>query len=53
MKLTDEEFREEYHPLQVPARFEKDGTERDQIIFVLAELGEASAAEVTTEWEQL
>lgn len=53
MKLTDEEFREEYHPLHVPGHFDAADTERDQLIFALAELGEASADEITAEWERL
>src|ERR1700744_3994566 len=50
MKLTDDEFREAYHPLHVPAHYEPAGTEQDQIIFCLAELGEATAEQVIGEW---
>lgn len=53
MKLTDEEFREEYHSLHVPAHYEKDGSEHDQVIFTLAELNEASADQVIAEWQRL
>jgi len=53
MKLTDEEFREQYHPLQVPAHFDPAGSQQDHLIYALAELGEATAVQVAAEVEKL
>jgi hypothetical protein len=52
MALTDEEFREEYKPLQVPASFFHDDTQENQIIFALAELGEGTVTEVVAKFEE-
>ncbi|WP_114941179.1 hypothetical protein [Mucilaginibacter endophyticus] len=53
MSLTDEEFHEAYHPLQVPAHFDAADTQQNQLIFALAELGEATAEQVAAEVKQL
>ncbi len=36
MSLTDEEFREEYKPLQVPAHYAEAFTQKQKVIFALA-----------------
>jgi predicted transcriptional regulator len=53
MKLSDEEFREEYKPLYIPAHFEQEDTQQNKIIFALAQLGEGSAEDVIKELETL
>ncbi|MDB5131246.1 MAG: hypothetical protein JWR02_995 [Mucilaginibacter sp.] len=53
MNLTDEEFREEYKPLAVPAHFDASDTQQNKMIFALAEIGEGSAEDVLTEMERL
>lgn len=53
MSLTDEEFREEYKPLQVPAHFDAADTQQNKMIFALAEIGEGSAEDVIAEMERL
>lgn len=51
--MNDQEFREQYKPLQVPAHFDKDGSVEDQTLFALAQLGQATADEVLTELKNL
>ncbi|AYL99309.1 hypothetical protein [Mucilaginibacter celer] len=53
MALSDEEFREEYKPLYIPAHFEIQDTQQNKIIFALAQIGEGSAADVINELETL
>jgi hypothetical protein len=53
MTMTDEEFREEYKPLQVPAHFEVADTQQNKMIFALAQIGEGTADEVIAELEKL
>lgn len=53
MSLTDEEFREEYKPLQVPPHFDAADTQQNKMIFALAQIGEGSADDVIAEMEQL
>jgi hypothetical protein len=53
MSLTDEEFREEYKPLQVPAHFDAADTQQNKMIFALAGIGGGSAADVIAEMEKL
>ncbi|HWZ16040.1 MAG TPA: hypothetical protein VNW95_12450 [Mucilaginibacter sp.] len=53
MSLTDEEFREEYKPLQVPPHFDAADTQQNKMIFALAEIGEGSAHDVIAQMEKL
>jgi hypothetical protein len=53
MALTDEEFREEYKPLQIPEHYEKTDTEETKIIYALAQLGEGTVTSVIGELENL
>jgi hypothetical protein len=53
MNLTDEEFREEYKPLQVPPYFDAADTQQNKMIFALAEIGEGSAEDVIAALEKL
>lgn len=53
MSLTDEEFREEYKPLQVLAHFDAADTQQGKMIFALAEIGEGSSEDVIRELERL
>ena len=46
MILSDEEFREEFKPLQIPPAYPISGTIEEKILFALAEAGEATSAEV-------
>ena len=53
MTLTDEQFREEFKPLQIPAAYSPDAKPEDKILYALAQLGEATSAEVTDKLEEL
>lgn len=52
MSLSDEQFREEYKPLHIPAHYKDAVTEQDKVIFALAQLGSATADEVNNELEK-
>jgi hypothetical protein len=52
MTMTDEEFREEYKPLQVPAHYDVTDTLQNKMIFALAEINEGTAQEVIAELEK-
>jgi hypothetical protein len=49
MSISDEDFREEYKPLHIPAHFKDAVSEQDKVVFALAQIGEGTAAEVTNE----
>jgi hypothetical protein len=53
MRLTDEEFREEYKPLQVPAHYDTADTQQNKMIFALAQIGEGTTEDVIAEMEKL
>jgi predicted transcriptional regulator len=53
MVLSDEEFREAYKPLQVPAHFDPADSQENKIIYALAQLGECTADTVIGELEKL
>jgi hypothetical protein len=53
MTMTDEEFREEYKPLQVPAHFDAADTQQNKMIFALAQIGNGTADAVIAELEKL
>ncbi|MGV8878954.1 MAG: hypothetical protein ACOH2A_07980 [Sphingobacteriaceae bacterium] len=46
MTQSDEDFREEYKPLQIPAAYHADDTQENKIIYALAQLGSGTDAEV-------
>src|ERR1700761_3561751 len=45
--MTDEQFREQYRPLRVPAAYNNHLAMRDKVIFALADLGEGTAVQVS------
>ncbi len=51
--MTDQEFREQYKPLHVPASFEEAGNETDKIVFALADIGNGTAKDITLHFEKL
>ncbi|MGZ3872904.1 MAG: hypothetical protein ACXVJD_08295 [Mucilaginibacter sp.] len=53
MALSDEEFREEYKPVQIPSTYFPEDTQENKIIFALSELGEGTVTEVITKLEEL
>ena len=53
MALTDEEFREEYKPLQIPAHYDAADTQENKIIYALAQLGEGTVTDVIAKLEIL
>jgi len=53
MSLTDEEFREEYKPLHVPAHYDGADTLQNKMIFALAQIGDGTADEVIAELQKL
>lgn len=53
MALTDDQFREAFKPLPVPAHFDPDDTKENKVIFALAELGRASAGQVNAHLREL
>ena len=46
MTLSDQDFREEYKPIQIPASYVINDSLENRAIFALATLGEASGDEV-------
>lgn len=53
MTMTDEDFREEYKPLHIPAEYFAADTQENKIIYALAQIGEGSANMVIEKLEQL
>ncbi|MES2807254.1 MAG: hypothetical protein V4619_01430 [Bacteroidota bacterium] len=53
MIQSDEDFRDEFKPLHVPAHFFEDDTQENKIIYALAQSGEGSATQVIAKLEQL
>ncbi|MDB4921526.1 hypothetical protein [Mucilaginibacter sp.] len=53
MELSDEEFREEYKPIQIPSAYFPGDTQENKIIFALSELGEGTVTEVISKLEEL
>jgi hypothetical protein len=51
--MTDEEFREEYKPIEVPARFNIADTQQNKMIYALAQIGDGTAEDVIAKLEQL
>jgi hypothetical protein len=49
MNLSAENFREQYQPLHVPAHYDINASDRDKVAYALAQIGEASAADVQQE----
>jgi hypothetical protein len=53
MSLTDEEFRQEHKPLQVPAHYDPADTLQNKMIFALAQIGEGTAQSIIAQMEKL
>jgi hypothetical protein len=53
MNMTDEEFREEYKPLQVPPHYDNADTLQNRMIFALALIGNGTAGDVIAEMDKL
>jgi len=53
MTMTDEEFREEYKPIHVPAHYDAADTEENKIIYALAQLGNGTVTDVIDQLEKL
>jgi hypothetical protein len=53
MSMTDEEFREEYKPLQVPAHYAEAISQKQKVIFALAQIGSGTAGDVIVQLERL
>lgn len=53
MTVSDQEFRDEYKPLAIPASFHEADTQEDKVIFALADLGEGSANDIINQLEKL
>ncbi len=53
MSLTDEEFREEYKPIQVPAHYDQADTLHNKMIFALAQIREGTAEDIIAELKKL
>jgi glutamine synthetase adenylyltransferase len=51
--MTDEEFREQHKPLQVPAAYDDAETMTDKVVFALADIGEGTAEDVIRHIEEL
>jgi len=53
MKLSDEEFREEYKPLHVPAHYDAADTQQNKMIYALGQIGDGTAEDVIAALEKL
>lgn len=53
MTQSDEDFREEYKPLQIPAAYHPDDTQENKIIYALAQLSTGTDAEVVDKLQSL
>lgn len=53
MSQSDEDFREEYKPLQIPAAYHTGDTQENKILYALAQLGEGNSEEVISKLEEL
>ena len=53
MNNPDNQFFEEYHPLHVPHEYSPSAGVQNNVIFALAQLGEATAYEVAAKLSQL
>ena len=53
MTLSDEQFREEFKPLQIPAVYSTEDEFTDKVLYALAQLGEATSHEVLAKLEEL
>jgi len=53
MSLSDEEFRNQYKPLQVSAHYADAVTQEQKVIFALAQIGEGTVADVIIELGKL
>jgi hypothetical protein len=51
--LTDDEFREEYKPIQIPAHYDVAESQEHKVIFALAQIGEGTADDVIEALENL
>lgn len=51
--MNDQEFRDAYQPLQVPAHFDESSELSDQTLFALAQSGSATADEVVIKLKEL
>ncbi|WP_461448676.1 hypothetical protein [Mucilaginibacter sp.] len=47
--MTDEQFREEYKPIHIPAHYNDATTEQDKVMYALAQIGEGTALDVNNE----
>ena len=50
--MTDEQFRNEYKPIHIPAHYKDAVTEQDRVIFALAQISEGTAEDVNKELEK-
>ena len=46
MHLSDDDFREAYKPLHVPAHYDPDAGDEEKVIYALGQIGEGSAKDV-------
>lgn len=53
MELSDEEFREQYKPLYIPAHYQPADTQENKVIYALAQLGEGTVTDVMKKLEEL
>ena len=53
MALSDEQFREEFKPLQVPPAYPENGNFEDKILFALAACGEGGVSQVCDKLAEL
>lgn len=51
--MNDQQFREAYQPLQVPAHFDQKSDLAEQTLFALAQLGKATADEVVIKLKEM
>ena len=53
MTMTDDDFREMFKPVQVPAHYLASDTDENKIVFALAEIGSGTVNQVVEELKKL
>ena len=53
MTISDQSFRDEFKPLQIPSSFHPEDSRENKIIFALAQIGEGTTEQIVRKLEEL